>query len=260
MKIGFFDSGMGGLSVLQEAMCLLPEEQFLYYADEKHVPYGEKTKEEVIDYVEEAVQFMVKQGIKAIVIACNTATSVAISHLRQEYDFPIIGMEPAVKQAIDTYGDKRVLATATPITVRGEKMRCLIERVDKQHLVDLVPLPKLVRFAENEHFDSSEVESYLRQEFSRFSLDEYASVVLGCTHFNYFKDSLRNVLPESIHFVDGNGGTIRHLKEELKKRDLLEKQPQEVSYYYSGERVTDTKELARIARYMQRLERMYQIQ
>lgn len=100
MKIGIFDSGIGGLSVLYEAMQLLPHEQFIYYADEKHVPYGEKTREEIIGYVDEIIQFMIDHDCKAIVIACNTATSAAVALMRKKYDIPIIGMEPAEKKQL----------------------------------------------------------------------------------------------------------------------------------------------------------------
>ena len=134
MKIGIFDSGIGGLSVLHQAMQLLPDEEFIYYADEQHVPYGEKTSEEILGYVDEIISFMISQGVEAIVIACNTATSVAAKIMREKYDLPIIGMEPAVKQAIDTYGDtNRVLVVATPITVKGKKIMELVERVDKHN-------------------------------------------------------------------------------------------------------------------------------
>ena len=256
MKIGFLDSGIGGLSVLEEARKALPKEQFIFYADRDHVPYGEKSEEEVIGYVTEAVQFMLERGAKDIVVACNTATSVAINQLRKDYTIPIIGMEPAVKKAIDLYGDKRVLVAATPITVRGEKMKCLIERVDKQHLVDLVPLPRLVRFAEQGIFCSKEVEEYLREEFQQFDYPEYASLVLGCTHFNYFKECFRKVLPRNIHFVDGNEGTINHLRDELEEFHLLEENEQTVEYYYSGKQVTEEAELDKLQRYQEHLERM----
>ena len=179
MKIGIFDSGIGGLSVLYEAMHLLPHEQFIYYADEKHVPYGEKTKEEIIGYVDEIIQFMIERDCKAIVIACNTATSAAVSIMRKKYHIPIIGMEPAVKKAVDLYGKQKVLVCATPITVKGKKMLDLVERVDKDHLVDLVALPKLVRFAERLEFESEDVLAYLKEALSCFDFEEYGSLVLG---------------------------------------------------------------------------------
>lgn len=259
MKIGFFDSGMGGLSVLHVALKALPNEQFIYYADEEHVPYGEKTKEEVIEYVDQAVRFMMSQNVKAIVIACNTATSAAIHILRKRYPIPIIGMEPAVKRAIDLYGDRRVLVAATPITVRGEKMKGLIERVDKEHLVDLVPLPRLVRFAESGEFESNEVIEYLEKEFEKYDFSEYSSIVLGCTHFNYFKDSFRKVLPEHINFVDGNEGTVNRLIYELQETGSLEQENQTVEFYYSGKEVIEENEFSRIKSYLERLDNMLYI-
>ena len=124
MKIGFFDSGIGGLTVLSEALKRLPHHEYLYYADTEHAPYGKRPKEEVLMYVLEAVDFLVQQGAQMIVIACNTATSIAITTLREKYDIPIIGMEPAVKPAIECVSDgsKRVLVTATPLTLKEEKM------------------------------------------------------------------------------------------------------------------------------------------
>ena len=99
MKIGIFDSGMGGLSVLHRALRMIPEADFLYYADEEHVPYGEKTREQVRGYIDEIIAFMIKKQVDAIVIACNTATSVATKEYRSQFPLPIVGMEPAVKKA-----------------------------------------------------------------------------------------------------------------------------------------------------------------
>ena len=111
MKIGFFDSGIGGLTVLSEALKRLPNHEYLYYADTDHAPYGPKPKEEVREYVFKAIEFLVNEGAQIIVIACNTATSIAVSELRQKYSIPIIGMEPAVKPAIESVENstKRVL-------------------------------------------------------------------------------------------------------------------------------------------------------
>lgn len=256
MKIGIFDSGMGGLSVLHLALRYLPNHQFIYYADEEHVPYGEKKQEDIIRYVDEIIQFMIDHGVEAIVIACNTATSAAIALMRKKYHLPIIGMEPAVKKAIDTYGDKRVLVIATPITVQGQKMHNLVNKVDKNHLVDLVALPELVRFAERLEFDSIHVKEYLKKELSHFSFDQYSSLVLGCTHFNYFKDSLRAILPQHIHFVDGNEGTIKHLMEYITPSN----DNQTVEYYFSGKRVTQPQDIERIQQYLKHLDKMIKIQ
>lgn len=227
MKIGIFDSGIGGLSVLHVAKSLLPHEQFIYYADESHVPYGEKSKEEIVGYVDEIIQFMIDHDAKAIVIACNTATSAAVALMRKKYSLPIIGMEPAVKKAVDLYENKKVLVCATPITVKGEKMMNLVERVDKDHLVDLVALPGLVRFAEKQQFDGQEVMAYLKDALSYFETNEYGSLVLGCTHFNYFKDSFQKLMPQ-VHFLDGNVGTINYLMKNIEP----ENNNGSIEYYY----------------------------
>lgn len=255
MKIGFFDSGVGGLSVLHYAMQVLPHEQFIFYADEDNVPYGTKTREQVKEYVGEAFDFLVnEQHVKAIVTACNTATSVAVADMRQRYDIPIIGMEPAAKKALDLDGEHRVLVIATPITVKGKKLELLIERVDKEHLVDRLALPQLVTFAEKQEFDSPAVTEYLQKEFAPYDFKNYSAVVLGCTHFNYFKDTMRKLLPDNVHFVDGNEGTVNELIRRLKERNELENLPQTVDVYYSGRHVEDEKEIQRLKNYMRRLD------
>lgn len=259
LKIAFFDSGMGGLSVLHHARKVLPHEQFIFYADEDHVPYGTKTREQVQEYVGKAFAFLLKQDVKAIVVACNTATSVAVAKMRSIYDIPIIGMEPAAKKALDLDGTRRVLVTATPITVSGRKMELLIEKVDKDHLVDRLALPELVRFAERQEFESSAVTEYLREQLAPFALENYSALVLGCTHFNYFKDTLRKLLPDNVRFVDGNEGTVNELKRRLQERNQLEHQSLTTEYYYSGRKVTDWSELERIEACLKRLDRMYGI-
>ena len=254
MKIGIFDSGIGGLSVLHQAIKALPNDHFIYYADVDHVPYGEKSKEEIMTYVDEIINFMINKEASVIVIACNTATSVAVKEMRKKYDLPIIGMEPAVKKAIDTYGDSKVLAVATPVTAKGEKLHYLLERFDKHHLVDIAALPKLVRFAENKDFDSKHVYDYLNHELSKYNFSDYSSIVLGCTHFNYFKDTFRKILPDYIHFVDGNEGTIHHLMEYVDTHeDHLN-----IDYYFSGIPANE-RQLEDIHIYLDRLEEMFKI-
>lgn len=239
MKIGFFDSGIGGISVLHEAMKALPEEEFIYYADTAHVPYGTKTKTEIKAFVQEAIAFMIAQGVKAIVVACNTATSVVIEDLREQYKIPILGMEPAVKPAIALNNGERVMVTATPMTIKEEKLHHLLERVDVNQEADLLPLPGLVLFAEKGEFSSPNVTKYLEQEMEGFELGQYSSLVFGCTHFRYFKDTFEQIFKNHTLFVDGSEGTVRHLIDVLKERNLLEQVEQKVTYYQSGVEVTD---------------------
>lgn len=239
MSVGVFDSGIGGLTVLKEALKVLPNEDYLYYADTKHVPYGTKPKEEVRGYIFDAADFFASKGVEALVVACNTATSIAINDLRKKYDFPIIGMEPAVKPAVEKVDDRRVLVLATPITVREKKLHDLVERLDSEDIVDLHALPGLVEFAEKFNFDEKDVISYLLDEFSRYDLKEYGAVVLGCTHFVFFRKHFEMILPEGVDIIDGNLGTVNRLKSLLDQRGLSHKGRGSIEFYCSGDKETD---------------------
>ncbi len=256
MKIGIFDSGIGGLTVLHQALITLPKEDYIYYADTDNVPYGTKSKDEIIGYVDQAVEFLVGKGVKAVVIACNTATSAAADYVRSKYKLPILGMEPAVKPAVTNSHGKRVMVIATPVTVREEKLRNLIEQVDDNHRVDLLALPGLVRFAEAGIFEGDEVEQYLRQELRTYELENYSALILGCTHFNYFKDTYRRIFPSDVAFIDGSVGTVNYLKRILTERKQLENNHGNVEYYMSGRPVYREEELEHLASLHQRLDRM----
>ena len=235
MRIAFFDSGIGGLTVLHQAKRMMPQEDYLYYADTDHVPYGRKTKEEIRRYVEDAVDFIAAQDVKALVVACNTATSVAIQSLRARYSFPILGMEPAVKPAVQHAAiSKRILVTATPVTLREQKLQDLLLQVDRNHKTDLLPLPKLVELAELGSFTDGQAEAYLREVTQNLDLQQYCTVVLGCTHFNYFKDSFRNVFGADVTLLDGSHGTVNNLHRVLAERNLLEQNSGTIRYYTSG--------------------------
>ena len=135
-----------------------------------------------------------------------------------------------------------------------------MENVDKHKLVDLLPLPRLVEFAEKQEFDSEAVREYLAHAFSSYDFSEYSSLVLGCTHFNYFKDVMRSLLPEHVKFVDGNEGTVKELIRRLSAKARTEVGAAGVEYYYSGRRVEDKGELERIELYLRRLDDMYDIE
>lgn len=247
MRIGFFDSGIGGITVLHEALKEIPGEDYLYYADTDNAPYGTRTRGEVADLVTNAVDFIIRQRVKAVVVACNTATSVAIEILRNRYSIPILGMEPAIKPAVEKNGKfhRRVLVTGTPLTLKEEKCRNLIERVDNEHIVDLLPLPELVRFAENYEFGEKTVFSYLEREFGKYDLSLYGTVVLGCTHFPFFRKMFRRILPDHVDIIDGNSGTVRNLKRTLELNGITGSGCGDVEYFVSGRVVDDRVTLER---------------
>ncbi len=246
LPIGFFDSGVGGLTVLHEAMHLLPHEHYLYFADSEHAPYGIRSKEDVRRLVLDAVEFMAGQGMKALVVACNTGTSAAIEALRERYPFPVIGMEPAVKPAV-TGQQKRVLVFATELTLREEKFKNLVARVDTAGLVDYLPLQELVRYAENFEFDEAVIRPYLESKLAGLQLSDYGTAVLGCTHFLFFKPILQKVLP-GVEIIDGNVGTINNLRKQL-GGNLNDSGDGQVEYFVSGKKA----EAAGFERYMEKL-------
>ena len=213
MKIAFFDSGIGGLSVLAEALRRFSGAEFLYFADEDHVPYGTKSRAEIVRLSLDAVGFLVAHGADAVVVACNTATSAAILELRGAFSVPVIGMEPAVKLAADSFGTRPTLLIATPLTIAGEKLARLVGRLECETWS--LPLPRLVEFAQDLEFDSPAVRAYLSEELAKFELERLGSLVLGCTHFNYFKDVLREILPSHVRIIDGIDGTLNRLASEL---------------------------------------------
>ncbi|SHI23592.1 glutamate racemase [Sporobacter termitidis DSM 10068] len=253
MLIGFFDSGVGGITVLHDALQALPNADFIYYADTDNVPYGTKTKAQVKDYVMNAADFLVGHGAGVLVVACNTATSVAIKALRQKYDIPIIGMEPAVKPAVENHKDKRILVTATALALKLDKLKKLITTLDCEDIVDLLPLPGLVRFAEDMTFDTETVLPYLREELSRFDMQNYQTVVLGCTHFIYFRHVFRALLGGEIELIDGNQGTVNMLVKTLDELRAPLGGAGKITWYQSGAQVTDEQTLQRFEALLKRL-------
>ncbi|MCT4544853.1 MAG: glutamate racemase [Vallitalea sp.] len=235
MKIGFFDSGIGGITVLNESLKILPNEEYIYYADSINAPYGTKPKELVKEYIFDVVNFLISKGIDVLVIACNTATSIAVKELREKYDFPIIGMEPAVKYAIEKNKEKRVLVTATELTLKEEKYQNLVRKVDANSRVDSLALSRLVEYAENYIFERKIVVPYLKEKLKPYDLSTYSSIVLGCTHFPFYKKYFNEILPSHIEVMDGNIGTVKHLKNILEKADYSSSSNNgKVTFYYSG--------------------------
>ena len=239
MKIVFFDSGVGGLTVLKEAIKLLPNEKYIYYADSDNAPYGTKTKEEVLRLTIDAVNSLVWDEIKALVVACNTATSIAIDSLRQKFDFPIVGMEPAVKLAVDQNKTKKILVLATPLTLKEKKFSSLVKRLDSEEIVDILPLQKLVEFAERYIFNDERVHNYLEDNFSDIDLDNYSSIVLGCTHFSFFKKQISAITNDRFEIIDGNLGTVNRLVA-LLGENIRKQNEFSFEAYISGKTVSDT--------------------
>jgi glutamate racemase len=215
MRLAFFDSGIGGLTVLSRALAALPEDEFIYFADTRNVPYGVKSKAEVRACVLDAADFLARQAIDALVVACNTATAVAIQTLRERFAFPVIGMEPAVKPALARNSGKKVLVFATSLTLRESKLETLIADLDTGRKVERRELDGLVALAERFAFDTPLVQNYLAEKLADIRWEQYESAVLGCTHFIFYRNAIQHLAGERVRLLDGNEGTVRHLARTL---------------------------------------------
>lgn len=225
--IGFFDSGVGGISVLKEAVALLPQENFIYFGDSKNAPYGVKSVNEVKTLTFAAVDFLISKGVKAIVIACNTATSAAIEDLRSNYiGLPIIGIEPALKPAVESKIPGKIIIMATPMTLTETKFNKLMKSY--KHMAEIIPLPcaGLVELIESGKLAGEEIDLYLKTKLKPYLSSAISSVVLGCTHYPFIKMELSKILDKNTEIIDGSIGTAKQLKRQLQNMNALNSQPE----------------------------------
>ena len=253
--IGVFDSGLGGISVVRQIVQDMPHERVLYFGDSANAPYGTKTPQEVRRLSFDIMERFMSQGVKAVVIACNTATSAAVNALRDHYDIPIIGMEPALKVACDrgdtAAGDgpaparhmpQHVIVAATPLTLREHKFAALMDRFKANNMISPQPCPDLVEIVESGRLcDHDLVMRTLHRYFDGYDLPSIDSVVLGCTHFVFYRDYFRELLPSTTAIIDGNRGTVRHLGMVLESLGKLAPEEMgggvEIANSDSGERI-----------------------
>ncbi|MGM9634854.1 MAG: glutamate racemase, partial [Candidatus Avispirillum sp.] len=226
LPIGFMDSGLGGLSVLKEELKLLPYEDFIYYGDSANAPYGEKSTEEIKRLTFSVTEKLMEQGIKGLVVACNTATAAAVRELRRVYPkMPIVGIEPAVKPAYEMSRGGRIIVMATPMAIRQEKFRQLIARYEKLADIVTVPCGGLMEFVEKGELDGDVLDGYFREHLSPYITDNTETVVLGCTHYPFLRPHLREFLAGrgdgDIRIIDGSRGTAAEMKRRLEECGLL---------------------------------------
>lgn len=220
--VGFFDSGVGGISVLREAVKFLPYENYIYFGDSKNAPYGIKNVDEVKELTFKAVDFLLSKDVKAVVIACNTATSAAIEELRESYrDYPVIGIEPALKPAVELQKKGKIIIMATPMTLAESKFKILMSKYNEEQQIEPLPCPGLVELIENGTIEGDKIEEYLKDKLKPFEDSTIAAVVLGCTHYPFIKKSLKAVLKDDTSIIDGSSGTVKQLKRQLSKFNLL---------------------------------------
>ncbi len=230
--IGVFDSGVGGVSVLRDMARLLPRERFVYYGDNRNAPYGVRSEEEIRSLAMNVADVLMGYDIKALVVACNTATSAAIVQLREKLSIPVVGMEPALKPASELWCGGQVLVLATPATLRQNKFQQLYELYGQKAIIQ--PCAGLMEFAEREMLEGEEIDAYLNECFAPYRGVQLDAVVLGCTHYVFLKKAIAKALP-GVPLVDGNSGTARRLEFLLKERNLLREEGEgEIAFMTSG--------------------------
>ncbi len=190
--VAVFDSGVGGISVLKELVRLMPNEKFLYFGDSANAPYGTRPEEKVFALVSDIAARLYRRGIKALVIACNTATAVAARRLREKYpELIIIGIEPALKPAVLQFPEGSVGIIATPVTLSGGKLSRLMQRFPHPN-TKLIPAPGLVELVENGLADSPQMDDFLRPILEPYA-GKLDALVLGCTHYPFVVPSIRRI-------------------------------------------------------------------
>lgn len=223
LPIGFMDSGLGGLSVLREAIRIMPYEDFIYYGDSLNAPYGTKSQQVIKQLTLNVVDRLLDYGIKALAVACNTATSAAVRQLRIMYpDLPIVGIEPAVKPAAVNNHGGEVLVMATPMTVKQEKFHKLLNKYKDMAKIIPIQCDGLMEFVEHGILEGDELMEYFQEHLAPYLSDNIETIVLGCTHYPFLKAPLKRFLgSRPIKLIDGSLGTSKELKRQLESKNLL---------------------------------------
>lgn len=238
--IGVFDSGVGGLSVLIELQKLLPHENFVFLADQLYVPYGEKTKKELVNLGIRVTDYFVKNhNIKTMVVACNTSTCSSINEIRKLYSLPIVGTVPAIKVAAEKTKSGTVAIISTPSTSKSKTLKKLIEEYCPGKKVFNIGCKNLEDTVEHGELNSSRVNTLLRKYLTKVKNSETDYLVLGCTHYVFLKKSLENFVGNGIKLIDGNQAIAKQTSNLLKKKNLKNKQGKQgrILYFTTGDAV-----------------------
>ena len=233
--IAVFDSGVGGISVLRHLLRYLPGERYLYFGDSANAPYGSRTTEEVRQLTLAAAEKLTTEyGIKALVIACNTATAAAVNEIRETYpDLIVIGIEPALKVGADRFPGGCIGVMATEVTLRENKFDTLLHRFEDDCTIAKIPAPGLVQRIEAGDTDGPETENLLRTILADH-VGKLDALVLGCTHYPFAAKAISRILGDNVRLLDGGDGTARETKRRLEEAGLLEEGDGEVTIINSA--------------------------
>ena len=216
-KIGVFDSGIGGATVLREILKILPNERYIYYSDSINNPYGDKEQDEILNICDNIVKILLKKSCKVIVIACNTASARAVDFLREKYkDIPFVAIEPAYKMVYDYAYDKPTLVMATKGTIESERFNLLYNKYNNNKTI-LLPCVGLADIIEEGN--KEKIWKYLEENIAMYK-DKVSNVVLGCTHYEIIKEDIKKVLG-NVNFFNGASNLAKHLKNILVEKNMI---------------------------------------
>lgn len=246
--IGFFDSGVGGTSIWHEVQQLLPNESTLYLADSKNAPYGQKTKEEIIEFSCKNTEFLLNKNCKLIVVACNTATTNAIAILREKYDVPFIGIEPAIKPAGLITKTKKIGILATKGTLNSNLFENTSGKIDEEIIIIEKVGKGLVDLIENGKIESPEISVLLKQYLTPMIQENIDALVLGCTHYPYLIPQIKAIVGNTIQIIDSGLAVARQTKNILTTFNLLQSNSNQNTshYFYSNADASVLKNLVQL--------------
>ncbi len=220
--IGVFDSGLGGISVVRALIELLPNEHLIYFGDTARVPYGSKSKDTVIRFAHQISSFLLEKQVKMIVVACNTASAVALEHLQQNFDIPIVGViDPGSQAAVKATRNKHIGVIGTASTIRSGAYLSAIHALDPETRVTNQPCPLLVPLVEEDWPHDGVVTQVLQSYMKIFDLEKPDALILGCTHYPYLKSVIQEVMGEAVRLVDSGEETATEVQKVLSGLNLL---------------------------------------
>lgn len=246
--IGIFDSGIGGLPIAEQIQRLLPNEQLIYFADTKFAPYGEKSEEFILQRAETITNWFISQDVKAIVVACNTATMVAIQQLRANFALPFIGVEPGVKPGAIQTKTGVIGVLATPKTLSSLAFHQLAARVASDIQVEMQPCPKFVHLVESLQLEPEQTLATVQEYLAPLLAKNVDTIILGCTHFAHLAEVIKQVAGDQINLISTEQPVALEVKRRLTELDLLANSQQTggIKFFTNGDLTLYQSQLQRL--------------
>lgn len=235
--IGVFDSGVGGLTVVKSLIEILPQENFIYFGDTAHVPYGNKTKEQLFSYAYNITDFLISNKVKAVIVACGTHSSVTLPKLRDEYSLPMLGVvKPGAWTASNVTRNGKIGIVATKATVNSQAYTKAIEEINSDYEVFAMACPRFVPLVEGGVLEGYEVKQAVKEYIGPLLIEGIDTLVLGCTHYPFLSTAIKEYVGSNVTLVDPSFATIIELKDILAENNLLNdsgRKPEQI-FYVSG--------------------------